>query len=104
MADSTGLTLGTITAVAFGLYIYNIVRKVQKNNAEYRRMEQLTLLYKGMLDECKTIFDTIDVELKFKEYMLKYKKYDSKPQENGYEQFMDEFEKKLFKTKIKLKK
>lgn len=43
MTDST---LGTIAAGVFGLYVYSIVRKVQKNNAEYKRMEQLTGVYK----------------------------------------------------------
>jgi hypothetical protein len=98
------LILGTIAAGSFGLYIYNVIRKIQKNNAQYKRMEQITGIYTTMLDECKSVIDTMDVELKFKEYMLKYNKYESKPQENGYEQFMDEFEKHLFKTKLKLKK
>ena len=98
------LILGTIAAGGFGLYIYNVIRKVQKNNAEFRRMDELTGIYTDMLDKCKSIYDTIDVEIKYKDYMSKYKRYDGKPQENGYEQFMDEFEKHLFKTKIKLKK
>lgn len=102
--NNPDLILGTIAAGGFGLYVYSIVRKVQKNNAEYKRMEQLTGVYTTMLDECKSVFDTMDIEIKFNNYISKYKRYDGKPQENGYEQFMDEFEKHLFKTKLKLKK
>ena len=103
MSDAS-LILGTIAAGGFGLYIYRIMSNVIKNNAEYKRMDELTGIYTDMLDSCRSIIDTIDVEIKYKDYMSKYMKYDGKPQENGYEQFMDKFEKHLFKTKIRLKK
>jgi len=87
----------------FAFWIWRTINNTHIWNQEYRKMEELSNMYKAMLDECKTIYQTIDVELKFKEYMSQYKN-DGKQRKNGYEQFMNDFEAKLFKTKVKLNK
>jgi len=99
---------GILLAVAC-VCIYNLIANLRKNNAEFKRMRELTDMYCDMLDNIPSDMTALstgylcsDIELRYKKYMLDYKNL-SIPG-NGYSQFMDEFETKLFRIKVKLKK
>ena len=62
-------------------------------------MQALLTLYKSHLDDCKTLYDVVDPEIKFKSYMTSY----NYPKSDGYDEIMNEFEDYLHKTKIKIK-
>jgi hypothetical protein len=54
---------------------------------------------KKQLDDCVTIIDTIDPELKFKNYMDDF----CFPKADGYDEIMNDFEMHLHKTKFRIK-
>jgi hypothetical protein len=75
------------------------INKTIKSNRKYKKMQALLELYKKHLDDCVTMIDVIDPEIKFKTYMNQF----SYPKADGYDGIMNEFEDHLHKTKFRIK-